>query len=77
MVHREQHRGQCEPTLILFKTLSQVTEYKTTKMKEILGVEPIKMEDSLIEMVYTMIESGKIKKTAKYTGPKNKDFTQT
>ena len=50
---------------------SQKTEYTTKKMREILGVDPIKMEDSIIEMAYNMIESGKIKKTAKYTGPKS------
>ncbi len=49
----------------------QVTEFKTKKMREILGVNPIKMEDSIIEMAYNMIESGKIKKTSKYTGPKS------
>lgn len=38
-------------------------------MKEVLGIEPLDAKDTIIEMAYSLIESGFIKKTKKYKGP--------
>ena len=38
-------------------------------MKEVLGIEPLEAKETVIEMAYSLIESGFIKKTKKYKGP--------
>ena len=47
-------------------------EFDNTKMKDVLGIKPRPFEDSILDMAYSMIENGTIKKTDKYTGPKSK-----
>jgi hypothetical protein len=38
-------------------------------MKEVLGIEPTDMKETLIDMAYSLIENGFVKKTKKYKGP--------
>ena len=38
-------------------------------MRNVLKIEPIPPEKSLVDMVYSMIEGGHIPKTDKYRGP--------
>ncbi|BFZ14180.1 hypothetical protein BsWGS_17219 [Bradybaena similaris] len=40
-----------------------------TRMTQILGINPTDLNKSLIDMGYSMIENGFIKKTSKYRGP--------
>ena len=39
------------------------------QMKEVLGIEPVDVKETVIEMAYSLIEGGFIKKTKKYKGP--------
>ncbi|KAK7478999.1 hypothetical protein BaRGS_00029760, partial [Batillaria attramentaria] len=43
--------------------------FDNTRMREVLGVQPREMRDSIIEMAYALIENGFVKKTKKYRGP--------
>lgn len=38
-------------------------------MKDVLKIEPRDLKTSLIEMAYSMIEAGIVKKSPKYRGP--------
>lgn len=40
----------------------QVTEYESDRMTKVLKVTPFTMKQSLVDMAYSMIEAGKIKK---------------
>lgn len=44
----------------------KVTKFDNSKMKEVLGVTPNETKDTLIDMAYSMIEGGFIKKSKKY-----------
>lgn len=39
------------------------------QMKDVLQITPHEIKDTLIEMAYSLIEAGLIKKTKKYKGP--------
>ena len=39
------------------------------QMKEVLGIEPMDTKETVIDMAYSLIETGFIKKTKKYKGP--------
>ena len=54
-------------------TFFQVTEYRSDRMTKVLGITPYTLKQSLIDMAYSMIESGKIKKTSSYKGPAARD----
>ena len=54
-------------TLVLQKFLLE-----SDRMTNVLGITPISMKQSLIDMAYSMIEAGKIKKTSGYRGPPGK-----
>ncbi|KAK7090237.1 uncharacterized protein [Littorina saxatilis] len=43
--------------------------FANTRMIEVLKIEPRDMRDTLVEMAYSLIESGFVKKTNKYKGP--------
>lgn len=47
------------------------------QIKEDLGFDPIDVEKTLIDMAYSMIEQGFVKKTPKYLGPPEKRSTST
>ena len=40
-----------------------------TRMREVLGIKPIPIEDTFIEMAYNLIETGKVEKKPGYKGP--------
>jgi nucleoside-diphosphate-sugar epimerase len=42
------------------------TEYNNTRMTSVLGVQPRPVNETIIDMAYSMIEKGLIKKTKKY-----------
>lgn len=44
------------------------TKYDNTKMKNLLKLNPISVDKTIIDMAYSMIESGFVKKTSKYRG---------
>ena len=47
----------------------QRSQIDSDRMEKVLGIaNPIKMKQSLVDMAYSMIESGKIKKTSGYRG---------
>nr|KAG5693544.1 hypothetical protein BaRGS_019870 [Batillaria attramentaria] len=43
--------------------------YDNRRFREVLGIQPRDVRDSIIEMAYALIESGFVKKTDKYRGP--------
>ena len=45
---------------------------KSDRMTNVLGITPISMKQSLVDMAYSMIEAEKIKKTSGYRGPPGK-----
>ena len=53
--------------------LGVVPRFENTRMKTVLGITPRKMKNSITDMAYSMIESGHVKKTDKYTGPKSSE----
>ena len=54
---------------ILLPSIGKLTNLKNERMTGVLGVQPRSNEESLIDMAYSMIEAGKVKKTEKYRGP--------
>ena len=54
---------------MVLPSIGKDTKLDNTRMREVLGVEPRKIEDTYIDMVYSMIENGMIKKTKDYKGP--------
>ena len=38
-------------------------------MRQVLKIEPREIRDTLVEMAYSLIEAGFVKKTNKYRGP--------
>ena len=57
---------------LLLPSVGKVTKLNNQRMVSVLGVTPRPMEDTLIEMCYSMIEGGKIKKTVGYKGATSK-----
>ena len=57
---------------VVLPTVGKVTKLNNQRMVSVLGVTPRPMEDTLIEMCYSMIEGGKIKKTSRYKGATSK-----
>ncbi len=49
--------------------LFQRMEANNERMIKVLGITPIDQKKSMIDMAYSMIESGKVKKTRDYKGP--------
>ena len=54
-------------TLIL-KSIGQVTLVDNTRMRTVLGIQPRDIRTTIMDMSYSMIDNGMIKKTAKYRG---------
>ncbi|XP_070545375.1 uncharacterized protein [Ptychodera flava] len=55
---------------IMLPAIGKVTRFDNTRMTQILQIQPRKLEDTVVEMGYSTIEGGFVKKTAKYRGPK-------
>ncbi|KAK7090238.1 uncharacterized protein [Littorina saxatilis] len=54
---------------MILPQVNKVHKFENKRMKEVLGIEPLDAKDTIIEMAYSLIESGFIKKTKKYKGP--------
>lgn len=53
--------------------IGNTTLLDTTRMKEVLKIEPRDLKESLVDMAYSMIENGFVKKSNKYHRYKNSD----
>ena len=59
--------GRFDKTIkMVLPSVGKVIKYENTRMKTVLGVEPHSIEETIIDMAYSMIENGTIKKTPKY-----------
>ncbi|KAI0228540.1 putative anthocyanidin reductase, partial [Lamellibrachia satsuma] len=54
---------------MILPAIGKESKVDNTRMREVLGVEPRNIEDGYIDMVYSLIENGMIKKTSGYQGP--------
>ncbi|XP_064614820.1 uncharacterized protein LOC135479039 isoform X1 [Liolophura sinensis] len=54
---------------LILPNIGKVTRFNNSRMKDVLGINPYDAKDTLIEMAYSMIEAGFIKKSKKFTGP--------
>ncbi|GFS14480.1 NADPH-dependent aldehyde reductase ARI1-like isoform X1 [Elysia marginata] len=52
-----------------YNTLKQPMPFDNFKLRNVLEIEPISAEKSLIDMVYRLIELGMLPKTDQYKGP--------
>ncbi|XP_077987851.1 uncharacterized protein LOC144442390 [Glandiceps talaboti] len=57
----------------ILPTVGKISRFNTTRMKDVLAIQPISMEKSLIDMCYSIIEGGIVRKRAKYRGPPKSD----
>ncbi|XP_045199960.2 uncharacterized protein LOC123554112 [Mercenaria mercenaria] len=48
---------------------NKVIKFDNTRMKETLGITPREMKDTIIDMAYSLIEAGLVKKAKKFKGP--------
>ena len=48
--------------------LDKETFFDNSRMKRVLGITPIEIPTSLVDMAYSMIENGMVQKTAQYKG---------
>ncbi|KAK3778365.1 hypothetical protein RRG08_060046, partial [Elysia crispata] len=48
---------------------SQPMVIDNSRMRTVLGMEPIDLKTSIVDMAYSLIENGFVKKTDKYKGP--------
>ena len=53
----------------LLTSVGKVTKFNNDRMVSVLGIKPRPLEETLLDMCYSMIEDGKIKKTTGYKGP--------
>ena len=59
--------GRFDKTVkMILPSVGHVTRYDIGRMKSILGVEPRPIEETLIDMAYSLIENGSVKKTKGY-----------
>ena len=59
---------------VLLPLLGVKLELDNTRMKEVLGITPRPAEETILDMCYTLIEQGVVKKTS---GFKPQDLTTT
>ena len=48
--------------------IGKQTTLDNTRMRYVLGIEPRDINETLIDMCYSLIEKGLVKKTSQYTG---------
>ncbi|XP_023930106.1 NADPH-dependent aldehyde reductase ARI1-like isoform X2 [Lingula anatina] len=53
---------------MVLPSVGKVAKFDNTRMKEVLGIEPLELKDTILDMCYSMIEKGMVKKTKKYRG---------
>ncbi|KAK7478306.1 hypothetical protein BaRGS_00030458, partial [Batillaria attramentaria] len=54
---------------MILPQVNKVHKFDNKRMKEVLGIEPHDAKETIIDMAYSLIENGFIKKTKKYRGP--------
>lgn len=54
---------------MVMPNIGKVYKFDNARMKNVLGITPIEVKETLIDMAYSLIESGLVKKTKKYKGP--------
>lgn len=54
---------------MVMPNIGKVYKFDNARMKDVLGITPIELKETLIEMAYSLIETGLVKKTKKYKGP--------
>lgn len=47
----------------------KVTKFDNSRMKDVLGITPRESKETIIDMAYSVIEAGLVKKAKKYKGP--------
>ena len=52
--------------------LGKIASYDNTRARDVLGIRFHEVKDTIVEMCYTMIDLGMVKKTQKYTGKESK-----
>lgn len=50
----------------ILPSINKVTEFDNSKMRNVLSLQPTDMKKTIIDMCYSMIESGHVKKTEQY-----------
>lgn len=53
---------------MILPNIGKVYKFDNSRMKDVLGITPMEMKDTLIDMAYSLIEAGLVKKTKKYKG---------
>ncbi|XP_060599031.1 uncharacterized protein LOC132752687 [Ruditapes philippinarum] len=48
---------------------NKVIKFDNSRMKEVLGITPRDVKETIIDMAYSLIEAGLVKKSKKYKGP--------
>ncbi|XP_063967060.1 uncharacterized protein LOC129279427 [Lytechinus pictus] len=56
-------------TKMILPIWNKVSKFDNTRMVEVLKIQPRDLKASLIDMAYSLIEAGIVKKTPKYRGP--------
>lgn len=51
--------------------INKVAKYDNSRMRTVLGIEPIEGKKSIVDMCYSLIEGGHVDKTEKYKKAKN------
>ncbi|KAK6195722.1 hypothetical protein SNE40_001090 [Patella caerulea] len=54
---------------LILPQVGKIHRFDNTRMKEVLGIQPRDTKEMLLDMAYSLIEGGFVKKTKKYTGP--------
>ena len=52
----------------LLPNLGNKSETDNSRLKSVLGINPIPVQKSILDMCYSMIETGRVKKTTQYRG---------
>ncbi|XP_061170792.1 uncharacterized protein LOC133180267 [Saccostrea echinata] len=54
---------------MIMPDVGKVFKFDTTRMKDVLQITPTELKDTLIDMAYSLIDAGLVKKTKKFKGP--------
>ena len=54
------------------KNIGKVVTYKTDRMQSVLGISPIPLQQTLIEMAHSLIQYGLVERKPGYSGPASK-----
>ncbi|KAH3878164.1 uncharacterized protein LOC127874026 [Dreissena polymorpha] len=54
---------------MIIPQVNKVIKFDNSRMKEVLGVTPRDLKETILDMAYSLIEAGIVKKSKKYRGP--------